>query len=89
MHIRQYATMYPPICDLLAGFIHENSVPGLTSSQKVRDAKCEHFFSLPVRDIAVADFSHEKVSFYDSSMLRKIPFLVLVVVTGGVVIKVV
>ena len=22
MHIRQYATMYPPICDLLAGFIH-------------------------------------------------------------------
>ena len=27
MHIRQYATMYPPICDLLAGFIHDVAVP--------------------------------------------------------------
>ena len=27
MHIRQYATMYPPICDLLAGFIQVSSYP--------------------------------------------------------------
>ena len=40
MHIRQYATMYPPICDLLAGFIHRETLHGIDNRPSVHQAIC-------------------------------------------------
>ena len=53
MHIRQYATMYPPICDLLAGFIQSPSKifsSAMSGRLRVRHTDDHHQDNPPRRD---------------------------------------